>query len=174
MVSATSKHPAQPHEYSDEERRRLFAAFQAELAQHRGQLKKLYVWIAVAIASFALLLPTQHSFVGLFPGIALVVSVAFLVHQLVRTIDRLVCPGCGERQLYSLGQFCPQCGSTEIEPPKRLFDWPRITLIESAERFPTLPHCGSCGAVLAFGKRIPIFRRRFCASCGQKLDDEGF
>ena len=79
MVSATSTHPARPREYSDEERRRLFAAFQVELVKHRGRLKKLYVWVAVAIASFALLLPTQHSFVGLFPGIALVVSVAFLV-----------------------------------------------------------------------------------------------
>lgn len=174
MVSATSTHPAQPHEYSDDERRRLFAAFQVELAQHRGRLKKLYVWVAAAIASFALLLPTQHSFIGLLPGFALVVSVSFLFVQFVRTIDRLVCPGCGERQLYSLGQFCPQCGSTDIEPPKRLFHWPGSTDIESAKRFPTLPHCGSCGAVLAFGKRIPIFRRRFCACCGLKLDDEGF
>jgi hypothetical protein len=159
MVSATSIPSPQLREYSDEERARLFAAFQPELARHRARLRKLRGWLAVCIACFIIIVLVQHTFAVWFVGFAAIFSVTGLARRVWKTIDGPVCPGCGEHQYLSLGDFCPHCGGADVDMRPKWFE---------------RPHCRSCGTILAFGKHVPKFRRRFCARCGLKLDDEGF
>ena len=159
MVSAASTDQAQPPDYSAEERERLAASFQVELAEYQTKRRYMLLWLGLAIGSAVLAVQIQDSSLAWIPGVAVVPFLILFVRQMLRVIDKLRCPGCGERQYQALGPFCPACGRKDVESPRKWFQ---------------VPQCRSCGTEVVYRKHGPRFRRRFCSMCGLKLDDEGF
>lgn len=70
-------------------------------------------------------------------------------------LDRIECSACHNRVGSQPRDYCPECGSDQLE--KKKWSWPK---------------CNSCGKRLKNGKgRYTI---RYCTHCGVFLDEKGF
>ena len=79
----------------------------------------------------------------------------FPVYVFLRQQSRLEkCPAC-LKHLLLLGNYCPECGSNQLEKEK--WSWPK---------------CNDCGKDLKLGKRRK-YKIRFCPHCGVFLDEKG-
>jgi hypothetical protein len=76
------------------------------------------------------------------------------------SMSRVKCPACHNRVLDRPVQYCPDCGSSQIEAGNF---WGR------------LPKCNACGKKLFLSgrNRGKFFAIRYCTHCGVLLDEKG-
>jgi hypothetical protein len=107
----------------------------------------MVVWFLLYTTCFLFLLLFACAFYGVF---------------LSSFIRRVECPACHNRlDFCEVGDYCPDCGSNQIEGDNRL----------------KYPQCNACGKKLfrcgkgGIGRSYKI---RYCTNCGVFLDEEGF
>ena len=83
-------------------------------------------------------------------------ALASIVFQL--SMPRLECPACHNLLDRRLGQYCPECSSSQLEP----------------EHWYRAPRCNACGKRMARAKGGRCYKIRACTHCGVILDEIGF
>jgi len=105
-------------------------------------------------------------------------------------IPKLKCPGCDKGLEGDIGNYCPECGSNELQPG-RIISYSQLQNQSKEELkngfqglapggFRSWPQCGACGCKLAREKaggkggrkRTRSYKIRFCTYCGLQLGQE--
>jgi hypothetical protein len=149
--------------HSPEELKQFREMFAADLEQYRATERRRAIPILVVfLAGFAAVvcsfLFSQHPVKWLLgAGIFLVAAgLVSLATAAVSFQKGLKCPACHNQFIDDIGECCPECGSTPLEPA----DWLGAR------------HCNACGKNLRIG-RNRNFKYKACTHCGVFLDEKG-
>jgi hypothetical protein len=140
-------------DYSVEERSRFRDAFSSVASDYRRRRRIGYI-VAVGFVMCILL---SIVFSKMLPWLA-IPALTFWIIGLVTVMrgESLVCPGCSNSIEYSFGRYCPECGSSQLQPG----GWFRSR------------HCAACGKSIRRYKRRN-YKIRACTHCGLVLDNTG-
>jgi hypothetical protein len=145
-------------EYTTDELAQLKSSFRPIADKYRRHLRitRVAIWIPFVVVGLAFLLatvaPNWLPFSLVFLWIASVWI--FVLWGIVVSLS-LKCPACN-RQLTTLGHYCPACGQLMLTPPGWLGG----------------RSCEHCGRALTRKRRH--YKIKACSHCGVVLDEQGF
>jgi len=147
-------------DYSADERRQFQEAFRPLAARHRRYQRIADVWALVtmgcgllgAVLEFHILRKPvlQWTVVPFFAMIGVWIVLMIITPW-------ILCPGCSRKMERRFGDYCPECGSRSLIPPRGI----------------NPAHCTTCGMSGNLGRGRRRCRIRNCTHCGLRLDEKG-
>lgn len=141
-------------DYSAEDRLRMLATFSSAAADYRRRGHVSSCVLGGFTGSILLAMVLQNSLSPWFMTSAMLLWLIGVGTSLIA--PRLVCPGCFNNVDHSLGAYCPECGSRQLQ----LGNWFRAA------------YCTACRKSLRRHKGRH-YRIRACTHCGLLLDEKG-